>query len=92
MVKLIKLVTGEEVVAKVDINDIEGTYILNKPIAFVQTEQGVAMVPLSPLVDGAITVRSSHIVYMADPIIDVVNAYNEKFGGLVMPSSKLMVN
>jgi hypothetical protein len=38
-----------------------------------------------------LTIRLSSVVYIADPINEFKNQYNSMFGGIVAPSSKLII-
>jgi hypothetical protein len=85
MLKLVKLVTGEEVLAKVETTPQNGL-ILENPVRLQLSQKGVAMIPLSPFMkEGAkITITERDIMFIVDADEDVVNGYNQQFGGIVV--------
>lgn len=84
MVKLLKLVSGDDVVADVTISGDE--VILKNPLQVILTREGVAALPFMPLMKGdTLKINKSHCLIIADPNDDCVNHYNEKFGGVVRP-------
>lgn len=89
MLKLVKLVTGEEVLAKVE--SIQNGLILDNPVRLQLSPKGVAMIPLSPFMkEGAkITIAERDIMYTVEADEDVVNGYNQQFGGIVVASPSL---
>ena len=91
MIKLIKLVTGEEVLSEVE--QVGDSFVFKNPVKLGLTQQGVAMIPLSPFAkeDVKITVNKVNVVYETDPDSDVTNAYNERFGGILLAKSNLSV-
>lgn len=84
MLKLVKFVTGEEVLAKCE--ESADNMILENPVRLQLSQKGVAMIPLSPFMkeNAKITVGKRDIVYTVDPDEDVVNGYNQQFGGIVI--------
>lgn len=86
MIKLVKLVTGEEVLARVEEGDNPSdTVILKNPVKLGLSQKGVAMVPLSPFMkdDAVFSISYRDVIYMIDPDEDVVNGYNQQFGGIL---------
>jgi hypothetical protein len=79
-IKLVKLVTGEELVTGLE---IEGdTYKLKDAARIMLSQEGgVGMMPLCPFgKEGTVEVNVRHVVYVTDPEIEIQNAYNGKFG------------
>lgn len=85
MVKLVKLVTGEEVLAKVELEQQGGHYVLENPVKLALNQKGVAMIPLSPFMkeDVKFKIKDRDVIYAIDADDDVVNAYNGQFGGII---------
>lgn len=98
MVKLVKLSTGEEVIAKVEITSVgveqQTVYILQNPMRLQLNPKGVAMIPLSPFMkeSAKITVDKMDVIYTVDADDDVVNAYNGQFGGILTAPPGLTLN
>lgn len=83
--KLIKIVTGEEVLSNFD--EIGETLMLSNPVRLQLQQRGVAMVPLSPFMkEGTkIPLAKKEVLWMIDADEDVVNAYNQQYGsGIVV--------
>jgi hypothetical protein len=80
MVKYVRLVTGEEIIAKVEEAD---KVKLTTPVRIVITAEGVGMGPVSPFMSGStktIEVAKEHVVFIAEPDDEIKNAYNAQFG------------
>lgn len=90
MIKLVKLITSEEIIA--DLEEKDGKYKLKNPVRIVLSHDGnAAMVPFSPFLAGdSIEVEPQNVLFQGELEQEVYNAYNSKFGsGIVMPSLKL---
>lgn len=95
----IKLVNGDEIIAKVD-KVITGNFSkikLVKPaiIGFLQNANGVPSLGLADYLVSSekkeIFIEETHIIFMYEPRTDMLNAYNEMFGsGLVIPKPSLV--
>jgi hypothetical protein len=92
MIKVVKLVTGEAVVADIEIVDESSgkVVILKKPQRFMVTSEGVGSIPLVPFSnDEKYTISMNHVILIAEPDSDIKNGYNGQFGtGIVLPGSK----
>ena len=92
MIKLFKLVTGEEIIAS--FKDLGEGLELDIPVRIALTQQGIAMMPLSPFIKEGekIIISKTNIVFTADVDDEVKNAYNSKFGsGIVIANSPLLL-
>jgi hypothetical protein len=90
MIKVFKLLNGEELIAKVEITGLG--YILSDPAAIViqQTAKGVgvALAPYMPYANSEITLYASAIVSESTPNLDMENEYSRIFGsGIQLVSS-----
>ena len=92
-VKLIRMWSGEDVIA--DLVEDEGNYItIENPIVAVPSpQQGqIGFAPWSPLIKkDKIEVTRKYLVYIADPQEEIVEQYNSMFGKLATPTKKLIV-
>jgi len=90
-VKLVKLVTGEELIAEVEHK--QPVFELKNPIRLILSEKGVGMAPFSPFLDGdpvKIEIKEEHVICTGNVDIEVVNAYNQQFGsGIVLATPTL---
>jgi len=97
--KILKMRSGEEIIASVDATfsgEAVTTYTLHNPCLLVpvpskdgQYRGNMAIVPWMASVKQAngITVPADAVLFLADPITELVNEYSQAFGsGLVVPS------
>jgi len=87
MIKIVKLVSGDEFVCDVEIGD---KYKLTNPMRAIPTEQGLAFTPPSLVGNEKVIleVDSQHIVYVQELREEVKNFYNEKYGSGISVVSK----
>ena len=95
-VKLLKLITGEEILAEV-IKNYDTVTIKNVLRIVIMPSRD----PSAPTVglagwaqfakDDEITLDKSHIIAIMDPIDQFVEQYRQQFSGLVTPSSQLII-
>lgn len=89
-IKLLRLISGEEVVAEV-IREGEYTYELANPIVMVPGRDGnIGFAPWCPLVAEdvkTITIRASVVVYVTIPNNQVVENYTQIFSPIITPKS-----
>ena len=89
-VRLIKMWSGEDVVA--DLIKENGEFIvIENPIVAVPTGQGqLGFAPWSPLLDGKnkpLEITRRYVVYITDPNGDIVDNYKQMFSSLITPST-----
>ena len=93
-VKLIRVITGEEVVA--ELLEETASYIkVQNGLVVLPTAQSVGFAPWATVIskeNPEITVQKTHVVYLAEVQEDVAKKYNEMYGSkLVTPSSKKLI-
>lgn len=101
-IKIIKLLTGEELLAKVlptkgSLSD--DVLIMENPVRIVVMPNKID--PKTPNIgfapwaefsdDKEFIVDKSHVLAIMTPIKEFVNQYNTMFGGLVVPTSNLIL-
>jgi hypothetical protein len=93
-VKLIRMWSGEDVVADL-VEEKETSIVICNPIVAVPTGQGqMGFAPWSPLLKGKneeLEVTKDYVVYIAETQEDVVEQYSEMFSVIKAPSKKLIV-
>ena len=93
-VKLLRIVTGEEVIAEV-LEETGDTITIQNGLVVLPTNNGVGFAPWATVIskeNPEITVNLKHIVYVAEVQEDVVNKYNQMFGNkLQLPNSKKLI-
>lgn len=89
MVRIVKLITGEIIIAKID--ELQNNVAVTKPLAFVETEQGPGLTPYDPFIkDETILIGYEHILYMAEPHEQLVAAYKSETGGILLPNKGII--
>jgi hypothetical protein len=82
MIKVFKLINGEELIANVEITD--SGYMMKDPAAIViqRTDKGVgvALAPYMPYAYSEINLYSTAIVSESTPNVDMENEYSRIFG------------
>lgn len=99
-VKIIKLITGEELLAEVTISSpIPTSITLKNPVRIVvmpnKLDPKTPNVGFAPWAefseDKTFDLDKAHILAIINPIKEFINQYNTMFGGLVVPSSNLIL-
>jgi hypothetical protein len=89
-VKLIRMHSGEDVVADL-IKEQADELILSNPIVLVPGRDGtVGFAPWSPVISPDVKelrIRANYVVYVTDPNEDVVRNYNEIFSTIITPQN-----
>lgn len=97
-IRILKLITGDDIIAEV-LDTTMGQYNIKNPVRIVvmpsRTNPQTPSVGLAPWGefsdDKQFTIQSSHVLASMKPIQEFINQYNSLFGGIVAPSSKLLV-
>jgi len=91
-IKLIKMINGEEIIAKVKSENDTHIHVDKPAIVMMAPGQNgnmsVQMGPYCPYTDNHLEIGKHTIVYVAEPNNELLNGYNKAFGsGLVVPPS-----
>ena len=97
-VKIIKLITGEELLGEVTDYHIEDNILLKNPVRIVVMPNkidpktpNIGFAPWAEFTDDkTFVLDKSHILAIMNPIKEFVNQYNSMFGGLVLPTGNLI--
>ena len=93
-VKLIRVVTGEEIIAEL-LTETEQIITIKNALVILPTNTGVGFAPWATVIskeNPEITLSKSHVVYMAEVQEDVAKKYNEMFGSkLITPDKKNLI-
>ena len=92
--KLIRIVTGEEIIAEV-LEETASYIKIQNALVVIPSAQNVGFAPWATVIskeDPEIEIQKNHIVYVAEIQEDVANKYNEMFGSkLQLPTSKKLI-
>ena len=92
-VKLIRMWSGEDVVADI-VEETTDSIVITDPIVAVPAQQQgrIAFAPWSPLLQkDKIEVTRKYLVYIGDPQPDIIEQYKSMFGKLSTPTKKLIL-
>ena len=92
-VKLLRIVTGEEVIAELLSEDTDSITVKNG-LVVIPNAQGVGFAPWATVISKQkpeITVDRKFLVYMAECDADVVEKYESIFSPIEKPSKKLIL-
>ena len=92
-VKLLRIVTGEEVIAELLSEDTD-TITIKNGLVVLPNANGVGFAPWATVIskqEPNITVERKFIVYMVECDVDVVEKYESIFSPIEKPSKKLIL-
>ena len=93
-VKLIRMWSGEDVVADL-ISENEDSVVITNPIVAIPSGQGhIGFAPWSPIhkAEGTeIEVTKKYVVYITDTKDEIIEQYNEMYSSVVTPSKKRLI-
>jgi len=92
-VKLLRISTGEELVAEI-VEENDESITVRNGLVCVPQQQSVGFIPWASVVDKMepeITIGRQFIVYIAAVDPTVKNKYSEMFGGITTPEKKLIL-
>ena len=97
-VKLLHLMNGEDILGSI-IETVEESdhYSIKNPcsIGLTADEAGKASIGLQPLViysrQEVVDINKSHVVYMVDVDKQIEIQYNQMFGNIITPDSKIVL-
>ena len=92
-VKLVRMWSGEDVIADIVKEDSDSIVITNPIVAVPSQQQGqIAFAPWSPLLKkDKIEVTKKYLVYIGDPQEEIIEQYNSMFGKLSKPAKQLIL-
>ena len=92
-VKLIRMWSGEDVIADIVEENTE-SIVITDPIVAVPSQQDgrIAFAPWSPLLQkDKLEVTKKYIVYIGDPQEEIIEQFNKMFGKISKPTKKLIL-
>ena len=92
-VKLIRVVTGEEVVAEV-VSETDDTITIKNGLVVLPTGQNVGFAPWATVIskdDPEITMSRNHVIYVVELQDSISKKYKEMFGNIITPEEKKLI-
>ena len=92
-VKLIRMWSGEDVIADITKEDTDSITITDPIVAVPSQKQGqIAFAPWSPLLQkDKLEVTKKYVVYEGNPQEEIIEQYNSMFGKISQPTKKLIL-
>ena len=92
-VKLIRVVTGEEVIAEV-LSETDDTITVKNGLVVLPSAQSVGFAPWATVIskeEPEITMDLKHVIYAAEVQDSVSQKYKEMFGNIITPQEKKLI-
>lgn len=92
MVKLIRLVSGEELLCDVT-SEEESSITIKDVLIMVPTGEGkIGVAEYMPYteINKGISINRQHVMFVVDAVDQMTNAHKERFGGVIIPDNKLV--
>jgi hypothetical protein len=98
-IHILKLATGEEILAEIVSSVVGGDIIIKNPVRIVvmpnKLDPKTPNIGFAPWMEFSvqknITIDSRHIIAKAEPIKEFIEQYNMMFSNIVVPQSKLIL-
>ena len=91
-IKIIRLSTGEELIA--DVEKTSDSYVLKDVAILIPTQQNsLGLAPFMAYSEASkgMTVASQFVMFEVDPVKDLKNQYQQMFSKVMTPESKLII-
>ena len=96
--RILKMINGDELMAEVVLDSLSELTIKNPVRVVVMPSKAnpqtptVGFAPWAEFSDEKqFTIHKAHVIVAMKPVQEFVNQYNSMFGGIVSPSSKLLI-
>ena len=93
-VKIVRLKTGEEILCEYRVSEHRKMTHIKNGLMIVPTEQSIGFIPFmvyADLPDNTFSVKSSHVLWVVDPVSDLIARHQETFSAITTPESKIIV-
>jgi hypothetical protein len=95
-IRVLKFVSGEEVVCTIRKADMSGFSIVDCLIIIMQINQQTGrpepvLLPWGHAVKGDKLVKTAHILYLGEPVDNLLERYNDTFGRVVTTTKGLVL-
>lgn len=89
-IKVVKLVTGEELLASV--TDYVETLKLEKPYVMVMGPEGIGTMPFVPYAEtDEITVEKQHVIVVLEPKASIKDSYSKMVGKIILNEGRIQL-
>lgn len=89
MIKILKLVTGDDIVSNVERKG--DMYVLNKPHRLVMTREGLGSMPFCPFAKTTeYSIEARNVLFEAEPEDEIRDSYATATGSIVLASPGIL--
>lgn len=89
MIKILRLVTGEDIVSEVEKKG--NVFVLKKPHRLLFSHEGLASMPLCPFCKNKdFEISVENVLFEGDPEDEIRDSYASQVGAIVVPTSTLL--
>lgn len=92
--KILKLTTGEEIIADVVSQNSNSITVRDTLAVMLKPAHDgftYGFIPWVPMVEGNKEISLAHVIFIGDPAEDARNAYADMFGKIITPEKKLII-
>ena len=90
MIKIIRLITGEDVICEIERKG-ENLVVLKKPHRLLFSKEGLASMPLCPFSKSELyEMDPRNILFELDPESDIRDSYAAQVGAIVLPTKGIV--
>ena len=93
-VKIVRLKTGEEILCEYSVSEHRKMTHIKNGLMIVPTEQSIGFIPFmvyADLPDNTFSVKSSHVLWVVDPVAELIEKHQDTFSTIVAPESKIII-
>lgn len=91
-IKLLRLVSGEEIIAEITNTD-EETYLIKDAIVMIPAGEGrIGFMPFMPYTEAkdGLTIRKQDVMFSVDPIKDMIDQFRQARSGIEIPNKGII--
>lgn len=89
MIKLIRLITGEDIISDIDKKD--DVLVLKQPHRLILTQEGLGSMPLCPFAKSTnFEISLKNVLFEADPEPQIRDSYASQTGSIVVASGQIL--
>ena len=93
-IKIVRLKTGEEILCEYRVSEHRKMVHIKNGLMIVPTEATIGFIPFmvyADLPDNTFTLKSSHVLWVVDPVAELIEKHQDTFSTIVAPESKIII-
>ena len=95
MIKLIRLVSGEELIAEVDQSENDYAITIKDALVLIPAGEGkIGIMPFMPYTEAAkgLVIKTKFVMFMIDPVEDLKRQFTSAKTGLTLPNNGKIIS